>query len=494
MKTKSKTLPLNQSVATRIVAIMVVATLSLAVLVTGLLIYFSYQHSLQDARQTFVNIEKSYLPSLAAGLWEADPERIDTLLDGIVQLEFVGRVTVIDELGHIQSRHKELESLDNRTYQVKFAIEERQHLVGQLEVELTADTLENQLWKQGAEIGLITVSTLSVSAVLMLLIFRYAFSRHLARMAQYALEIQRSTLDQALVLERPSTRQADELDLVVTAINTMRINLLEDIQAREAAEAELQDHRRNLESMIAARTRELALQNAALDAYAHTVAHDLKHPLTVLLGQARLLQHPGLAPEQQAKLQAQVATSATKMNNIIDALLMLASVRRSDAVQLQPLDVKALARQVSEDLREFAENHQALVRISGHWPKALGFGPWISQVWTNYISNAIKYGGPAASIELGATPLGNKQVKYWVKDQGEGISAEHQQQLFTQFNRLGTTKADGHGLGLSIVQRIVECLGGEVGYETSPEGGSCFWFSLREVENNSAVIPANAGI
>ena len=413
--------------------------------------------------------------------------RTNTLLDGIAQLAYVGRATVSDELGQIQTREQGTlkELLASKSYPVVYRVDNEEYLVGQLQVQLTADTLARQVLVQGLQIGLITLSTLLVSVVLMLLIFRYALSRHLARMAQYAMEVSRSTLDQTLSLDRPEKNKPDELDVVVSAINTMRLNLLEDIQARELAEAELQEHKRTLEAKVEERTRELALQNAELDAYAHTVAHDLKHPLTALLGQARLLQYPALDEAQKTKLIAQVASSATKMNNIIEALLMLASVRRAGAVEVQVLDVKGLAHQVSEDLRDFAEHHQALIRITGDWPEAMGFAPWISQVWVNYISNAIKYGGPAASVELGATVLANQQIRFWVKDAGEGIAADKQLELFTQFNRLGTTKADGHGLGLSIVQRIVERLGGKVGYEAPPEGGSCFWFSLPEAETQS---------
>lgn len=493
MRAHSTILPLTQSLATRIVITMVVVTLSLATLVTGVLIYLGYQQQQHDALQQFNNIEKSYLPSLAAALWEADPPRIHTMLDGMAQLDYVGKVSVSDELGQTLSRQLApfTKILASKSYQVNYLVDDEKYPVGQLVVQLEADTLDRQLWMRGLDIGLITLSTLLVSAVLMLLIFRHTFSRHLARMAQYAVDIQRANLDQALVLERGAKRKPDELDLVVMAINTMRINLLEDIQAREAVEAELQNHRRNLEAMVAARTRELEAQNAELNAYAHTVAHDLKHPLTALLAQSKLLQYGGLSAEQNAKLLGQLAISATKMNNIINALLLLASVRNSESLQLQTLDVQQIAQQVCDDMHEFAMHHNAQVQIHGNWPKALGFSPWVNQVFVNYISNAIKYGGEAPRIQLGTelgTGLHGAQVKYWVKDSGAGIEPERQHQLFTEFNRLGTTKADGHGLGLSIVQRIVERLGGQVGYELPPEGGSCFWFSLPAADVHSWTV------
>ncbi|HEY9041029.1 MAG TPA: HAMP domain-containing sensor histidine kinase [Rheinheimera sp.] len=283
-------------------------------------------------------------------------------------------------------------------------------------------------------------------------------------MARYAATLDSDNMNQPLSLNRPATRQPDELDMVVEAINKMRQNILDDLNKRTEIELELIRHRQDLEKLVSERTKELeqnnhtlqqqsaelSEQNAELNAYAHTVAHDLKHPLTALLGQTALLQGAAnaLSEQQRSDLLQSIHSSAEKMNNIINALLMLAS------------------------------EHNANIRFTEGWPKAMGFSPWLEQVWVNDISNAIKYGGEAPAVVLGANELPNGQIRYWVKDSGPGIALEKQTALFAQFNRLDTKKADGHGLGLSIVARIVQRLGGETGYETPPDGGSLFWFSL----------------
>jgi signal transduction histidine kinase len=118
------------------------------------------------------------------------------------------------------------------------------------------------------------------------------------------------------------------------------------------------------------------------------------------------------------------------------------------------------------------------------WPVARGYGPWVEEVWANYISNAVKYGGQPPRIELGATPLppanesGEGRVRFWVRDNGPGITPEDQARLFTPFTRLDQVRAAGHGLGLSIVRRIVEKLGGEVSVESQVGQGSTFSFTL----------------
>jgi signal transduction histidine kinase len=114
-------------------------------------------------------------------------------------------------------------------------------------------------------------------------------------------------------------------------------------------------------------------------------------------------------------------------------------------------------------------------------------------VWANYISNALKYGGTPPRIELGYTLLDPRNAKpdpassiqlpassiqFWVQDNGPGLTEVQQGRLFTQFTRLHQVRAEGHGLGLSIVQRIVTKLGGDVGVESEVGQGSRFWFTL----------------
>ena len=110
------------------------------------------------------------------------------------------------------------------------------------------------------------------------------------------------------------------------------------------------------------------------------------------------------------------------------------------------------------------------------WPEVCGYAPWIEEVWVNYISNAIKYGGHPPRIELGYD-IEDERVWFWVKDNGKGLTEEEQNMLFVQFTRL-TRRAEGQGLGLSIVRRIVSKLGGEVAVTSTLGEGSVFKFSL----------------
>jgi signal transduction histidine kinase len=98
-------------------------------------------------------------------------------------------------------------------------------------------------------------------------------------------------------------------------------------------------------------------------------------------------------------------------------------------------------------------------------------------VWINYLTNALKHGGETERIELGGKRMDNGTAHFWVRDYGPGISPEAQRKLFQPFSRFDYT-TEGHGLGLSIVKRIVEKLGGEAGVESTPGEGSTFYFTL----------------
>jgi two-component system sensor histidine kinase/response regulator len=108
----------------------------------------------------------------------------------------------------------------------------------------------------------------------------------------------------------------------------------------------------------------------------------------------------------------------------------------------------------------------------------MGYAPWIEEVWVNYLSNAMKYGGRPPLVELGAMEQPDAMVRFWVRDNGEGLSLDEQSRLFTPYTQLHLVRARGHGLGLSIVLRIVKKLGGEVGVESQVGHGSTFAFTL----------------
>lgn len=245
---------------------------------------------------------------------------------------------------------------------------------------------------------------------------------------------------------------------------------IEEVLARIQTHLYLESMRHRLHSQ----TQLLQEQNAELDAFAQTVAHDLKNPLFTLLGFLDLVVDD---EENAAHWLAMSTHSAQKMNNIIDELLLLASVRK-EAVVPAPIEMAEVVQQALGRLTYLLEKHQPEVILPEVWPQAQGYAPWIEEVWVNYLSNGLKYGGQPPCLELGATPQADGMIRYWISDNGAGLDAEAQAILFSEFTRLDAVRANGHGLGLSIVRRIMTRLDGHYGVESAPGQGSRFYFTL----------------
>jgi PAS domain S-box-containing protein len=216
-----------------------------------------------------------------------------------------------------------------------------------------------------------------------------------------------------------------------------------------------------------------------LDAFAHTVAHDLKNPLTSILGHAEALQLGDFLPQDQVQSSLEaIQRGARKMGNIVDELLLLADVRRMREVRIEPLDMGEIVAGALERLDDMVDELRAEVRLPDVWLGALGYAPWVEEVWVNYLSNGLKYGSRPPHLEVGASQQGAELTRFWVRDDGPGLSGQQQARLFTPFTRLDQISATGHGLGLSIVRRIVSRLGGRVAVESELGRGSVFSFSL----------------
>lgn len=217
-----------------------------------------------------------------------------------------------------------------------------------------------------------------------------------------------------------------------------------------------------------------------LDAFARTVAHDLKNPLSSVIGFSSLLSKKNLDQEKHNAYVKKINISANKMNNIIEALLLLAKIRNEENIFKSKLNTEKIIDSAISRLSEtITKNKAKIIKPDNKWPEVTGDPVLIEEVWVNYISNAVKYGGNPPVVKLSFKHTGNI-VQMSVKDNGTGISEEEQCFLFTEFSRLQRHKNEvpGHGLGLSIVQRIITKHGGKVGIESKPGIGSMFFFTL----------------
>jgi len=267
----------------------------------------------------------------------------------------------------------------------------------------------------------------------------------------------------------------------------MNLHLEELVEARTAElRAEIAE-RQHAQESLSQRTVELEKRNEELDAYAHTVAHDLKAPLASVIGFSDLLdkRHEKIPADKLAYYCSIIAQNGRKIVNIIDALLLLASVRKVEEVPAERLDIPEIIDDIQRRLADTILESEAEIVVPDSWPEVTGYQPWVEEILANYISNALKYGGRPPRIEIGAANHTDGYVRFWVRDNGRGLTPEEQARLFTPFTRLDQIRVKGYGLGLSIVQRIAEKLNGEVGVESEVGQGSTFYFILPLVENKA---------
>ena len=218
-----------------------------------------------------------------------------------------------------------------------------------------------------------------------------------------------------------------------------------------------------------------------LDAYARSVAHDLRNPIGSLVSLSELiklrLSENDLTDVDE--MIGHVYDQSKKMVGIIDGLLMLSRIRKEDIIQ-SPIDTGEILGEVFKRLDGEIVKRKAIIEKCDQWPKVMGHPQWIEEVWVNLVSNALKYGGTPPVLKLGCEKVTSSSYRFWIQDNGNGLPEPSLKKIFKDFERLGIKDSDGYGLGLPIVKRIFEKLGGEIVATSSnlPGEGCVFSFTL----------------
>lgn len=248
---------------------------------------------------------------------------------------------------------------------------------------------------------------------------------------------------------------------------------------------ELQAHMHELEERVAARTAELDISNRELDAFAYSVAHDLRAPLRAMHGFAdAVLEDYGEQLDAAGReYLGRIVSAARNMDALIQDLLAFSRVGRGN-MELQKVRLDEVVRQAISDLGHEIESRQA--RIEVHVPAltVLAHPATLRQVVLNLVSNAIKFVAAGKMPEVRITAVSDgSQIELRVRDNGIGIAPEHQERIFNVFERLhGAESYPGTGIGLSIVKKGLARMRGEIRIDSGAEG-STFRVRLREYQN-----------
>ncbi len=268
-----------------------------------------------------------------------------------------------------------------------------------------------------------------------------------------------------------SDSRGDELGRLATAF---------DVMVTRVGEAQ-----QRLEDRVRARTAELQERNEELEAFAYSISHDLRAPLRAMGGFSQaLLEDYGERLDQTGRQYAErVVAGATVMDQLIRDLLSYSRITRSE-LRLAPLDLRRVMQSATEQVADDVAARHARMVVNEPLPAVVGHETTLAQVLANLLANAIKFVPPERTPEVRVrAELRDGRVRLWVEDNGIGIAPEHHERIFRVFERLNPAEDyPGTGIGLAIVRKGVERMGGRVGVESQRGGGSKFWIELSQVE------------
>ena len=265
-----------------------------------------------------------------------------------------------------------------------------------------------------------------------------------------------------------------------------------DITERKQAQESLQEANEQLEVRVQERTAALEAANRELDAFSHSVSHDLRAPLRHVMGFVDLLVREAgdqLTPDARRYMKV-IADASREMGELIDDLLAFSRMGRAEMIE-KTVDMDALVQDTVRHL-EPATHYRNIVWKIPPLPAVQADPAMLALVLTNLLGNAVKFTRPRdpAQIEIGCAGTENERIILFVRDNGVGYDPQYAHKLFGVFQRLhGSDEFEGTGIGLANVRRIIERHGGRTWAEGKTDQGATFYFTLKAATRESEQQP-----
>ena len=253
--------------------------------------------------------------------------------------------------------------------------------------------------------------------------------------------------------------------------------------ALHQAQDKLSQYAGNLEKRVAERTAALKETIHSLESFTYSIAHDLRAPLRAMNGLAQIVleDYSLLLDDPGRNYLSRITASAGRMDRMIHDLLLFGQITQMD-VTLVPLNLEDEIRKSLLFLEEEIKSKKAQIELLPPFFKVQGNSVVLQQVFVNLITNSLKFvpTGQRPQVKISAEN-GDDNVRVWFKDNGIGIDPKYHQRIFKVFERQHQdSKYSGTGIGLALVQKGIERLGGRIGVQSEPGQGAQFWIELKK--------------
>lgn len=256
-----------------------------------------------------------------------------------------------------------------------------------------------------------------------------------------------------------------------------------NITELKQAEEELEKYRKYLEEQVEESTKQIEEINAELEAFEFSVSHDLRVPLYAMQNLAQALQenYANKLDDNGKEYAERIVNTSTHMDTMIQDLVEYSRLSRAE-IKLNPVSLEKVVEKGMDQIKEEIKENNANVSIAMPLPDVIGQYSMLIQVASNLLTNAIKFIGPGVKpkVKIWAEKH-NGWIRLYVEDNGIGIALDDQEKIFQLFETLhGIEKYSGTGVGLAIVKKGMEKMGGKAGVESEVDKGSKFWIELKK--------------
>lgn len=500
--------PLTALCRRSINAKMVIAILAFSALLTGAItlvqLYVEYRQDIADIHRQFATVKNSFVPPIISALWIADQKLIQSHLDGALRLRDMVYLEVVADGEVLTSAGtRPTEDFIQQDFNLFYFYNGSERTIGILRVVASLKGVYARLWERLLVILVAQgLKTLLVTGF-MFALFQYMVTRHLVTLSDYAGGFRLESPFNPVALPRRKT--GDELDSLADTINERNLNLVTtysslqtELERRKEAERSLQEAYEQMEERVREATAELTgtnlllhreikerrqaeedlrRANRELESFVYTVSHDLRTPLTPIIGYAEYLQQAcvGKVNDENLTILGDIEKQSRGMLTLMEDLLALARLG-SFEVPTVPTNAHSV---LIQSIQLLCPKLPEKIVLETSLPPVYMQESLLAQIFNNLLGNALKYAGDNETpVEVGSEKADEK-VRIYVRDHGPGIPEAERSHIFEVFYRgHGSEEAGGTGVGLAIVEKILRLHGGRIWLEETSGGGCTFWIEL----------------